>query len=331
MLLASCFTRSDAFGAAQVCSRQPVTAVTAGVGGMGQHSSRSRLAAGNISGGSSRLPAASMSMSADVEDGDVVVVVGASGGIGRLVTQSLASTGKYRVKGLVRNLEKAKEALSSTGSGGDDLEIELEQGDILDETSLGTAMKGAACVVACTGTTAFPSQRWNGGNTPDRVDNVAVGNMLRAAAAGGSLKRFVLLSSVGVTRADKFPFLILNAFGVLDAKAKGEAAVRRAAEEGGFSFSIVRPGQIKGDPFLAYSRAGGAAVSPDAPEKGSAKRMVSLRQGDTEAGDVNPSSVAEAFTQTVGQAAAAGKSFTVINSLGDAPSQETWDALFAKL
>ena len=58
-----------------------------------------------------------------------------------LSSASLASTGKYRVKGLVRNLEKAKEALSSPGGGGDDLEIELEQGDILDETSLGAAMK----------------------------------------------------------------------------------------------------------------------------------------------------------------------------------------------
>lgn len=48
-----------------------------------------------------------------------------------------------------------------------------------------------------------------------------------AFCSGGSLKRFVLLSSVGVTRADKFPFVILNAFGVLDAKAKGEAAVRK--------------------------------------------------------------------------------------------------------
>lgn len=45
--------------------------------------------------------------------------------------------------------------------------------------------------------------------------------------SGGKLKRFVLLSSVGVERADKFPFVILNAFGVLDAKAKGEEAVRR--------------------------------------------------------------------------------------------------------
>lgn len=52
---------------------------------------------------------------------------------------SLASTGKYKVKGLVRNLEKAKEALVSSTGG--DLEIELEQGDILDESSLVAAMK----------------------------------------------------------------------------------------------------------------------------------------------------------------------------------------------
>lgn len=59
-----------------------------------------------------------------------------------LSAASLASTGKYKVRGLVRNLEKAKEALSpGGGGGGDDLEIELKQGDILDEASLGAAMK----------------------------------------------------------------------------------------------------------------------------------------------------------------------------------------------
>ncbi|CAM9142102.1 unnamed protein product, partial [Laminaria digitata] len=169
--------------------------------------------------------------------------------------------------------------------------------------------KNAACVVACTGTTAFPSARWSSGNTPDAVDNVAVGNMLRAAAApsnhpdGGKLKRFVLLSSVGVERADKFPFVILNAFGVLDAKAKGEEAVRRAADEGGFSFSIVRPGQIKGEPFASYSANGGSSTpaGTEGPSGKAPKRMVSLRQGDEEAGDVNPSSVAAVFTQVGGR------------------------------
>ncbi|CAM9693569.1 unnamed protein product [Ascophyllum nodosum] len=277
-----------------------------------------------------------MSMSAtvagtEVVDGDTVVVVGASGGIGRLVIQSLAATGKYKVRGLVRNLEKAREALTEGGHLG----MELEQGNILDEPSLGAAMKNAACVVACTGTTAFPSARWAGGNTPDAVDNIAVGNMVRAAADpsnhpdGGRLKRFVLLSSVGVERADQFPFLILNAFGVLDAKAKGEETVRRAAEEGGFSYSIVRSGEIKGDPFVTYSPEG--AVSAPAGEARVPRRMVSLRRGDTEAGDVNPSSVAATFTQAVAQPGAASKSFTVVNVLGDEPTRKDWDNLFSDL
>lgn len=61
---------------------------------------------------------------------------------------SLATTGKYRVRGLVRSIEKAKEALGEdTG-----LEIELQQGDISDEKSLAEAMK--ASENRCSHTTA---------------------------------------------------------------------------------------------------------------------------------------------------------------------------------
>lgn len=76
----------------------------------------------------------------------------------------------------------------------------------------------------------------------------------------------------------------------------------RAAEEGGFSFSIVRPGQIKGDPFSSYSASGvkSTAAGTEGASGKAPKRMVSLRQGDEEAGDVNPSSVAAVFTQVGG-------------------------------
>ncbi len=36
-------------------------------------------------------------------------------------------------------------------------------------------------------------------------------------------------------------------------------------------------------------------------------------------------------TQAVSQPAAAGKSYTVVDKLGDIPTQETWDEIFAKL
>ncbi|CAN0158268.1 unnamed protein product [Discosporangium mesarthrocarpum] len=161
-----------------------------------------------------------------VHEGDIVVVVGATGGVGRLVTESLVATDLFKVRGVVRDLEKAEETLGGIKG------LELVEGDILRRESLDAAMKDASCVVACTGTTAFPSGRWAGGNTPDAVDNLAVINMLEAAtdpanhAEGAPLKRFVLLSSVGVGRRGSFPFSILNTFGVLDAKAKGEEAVR---------------------------------------------------------------------------------------------------------
>lgn len=77
----------------------------------------------------------------------------------------------------------------------------------------------------------------------------------------------------------------------------------RAADEGGFSFSIVRPGQIKGEPFASYSANGGSSTpaGTEGPSGKAPKRMVSLRQGDEEAGDVNPSSVAAVFTQVGGR------------------------------
>ena len=50
---------------------------------------------------------------------------------------SLASTGKYKVKALVRNLEKAKEVLAE-GLGPN---LELVQGNIVDEDSLNAAME----------------------------------------------------------------------------------------------------------------------------------------------------------------------------------------------
>lgn len=55
----------------------------------------------------------------------------------RLWMHSLAATGKYKVRGLVRNIDKAKEALGDEAGSG----VELQRGDILDEESLRPAMK----------------------------------------------------------------------------------------------------------------------------------------------------------------------------------------------
>ena len=67
-----------------------------------------------------------------------------------------------------------------------------------------------------------------------------------SANPAGALKRFCLMSSIGVTRRTSFPYIILNGGGVLDAKQKGEDAVTSAAQEFGFEYTIVRPGQLTG-------------------------------------------------------------------------------------
>ncbi|CAM9473437.1 unnamed protein product, partial [Phaeothamnion confervicola] len=255
-----------------------------------------------------------------VADGDVIAVVGATGGVGRLVTERLAALGRFRVRAVVRNPSKAAEFLSGLP------DVEVVQGSITDGKGMMAALAGAAGVVCCTGVTAFPSGRWAGGNTPDAVDNVGVETTVRAASEPpAALKRFVLLSSVGVERRAQFPFVILNAFGVLDAKAKGEEAVARCAGERGFSYSILRPGRLVGEPFTNPDMA--ALTRAEAP----GKLMVQMRQGDTLAGDIARGCVAEALVQALYQPGAANKAYTLVNVDGPLPSQPQWDDLFSSV
>ena len=58
-----------------------------------------------------------------------------------------------------------------------------------------------------------------------------------------------LLSSIGVERQSKFPFLILNLFGVLDAKLESEKIFAKRVKEIGSKSIIVRPGRLVGAPF----------------------------------------------------------------------------------
>ena len=88
-------------------------------------------------------------------------------------------------------------------------------------------------------------------NTPANVDARAneyiVDQWVKLAKV--PKKRVIMLSSIGVQRRDQMPFPILNACGVLNAKARGEAAIERAAADNGFSYTIVRPGQLFGGPY----------------------------------------------------------------------------------
>ena len=62
------------------------------------------------------------------------------------------------------------------------------------------------------------------------------------------LQRFVLVSSIGVERTDQMPFLILNLFGVLKFKRKGEQTLMTS----GLPYTVLRPGRLTDGPYTSY-------------------------------------------------------------------------------
>ena len=204
------------------------------------------------------------------------LVAGATGGVGQLVVARLLAAG-WRVRALVRSEAKARALFGSFSSSLEIVEADLRevfcsdtqlQGSgggapvppapltgatsllvsppsserpTLADSALAGLFESLDAVVCCTGTTAFPSARWEGDNGPRQTDEVGVRNLVAAVqSASPSLRRFVLVSSIGVSRTGQFPFLILNAFGVLSAKAAGE----KSLQDSGLPFTILRPGRL---------------------------------------------------------------------------------------
>lgn len=166
----------------------------------------------------------------------------------------------FQVRAVSRDPERIRSYFSGKPS------IELFRSELKGEgagAGLRTALEGAHGLVICTGTTAFPTRAWSpdgkrdvtmpvlralvearldlrkavaaldaqGFNTPRQIDalaNLAVLDAWRAAA-GDRRKRCVFMSSIGVQRRQQMPFPVLNACGVLDAKAEAEAALKADA------------------------------------------------------------------------------------------------------
>eukprot|EP00741_Cyanophora_paradoxa_P004376 tig00000796_g4247.t1 len=184
-----------------------------------------------------RAPSAPAPVSASSEE-RLVSVVGASGEVGRKVVEALLQRKEFRVRAVLgRGLSCEARARALFGD-----RVGYAEVDVFDPASVRRGLASSDAVVSCMGTTAFPTKKWDNGNTPERVDFEAVRNLVEGTPEG--LQDFVLHSSIGVQRRSSFPFTILNAFGVLDCKARGEAEVIRGARERGFAYSIVRPGQL---------------------------------------------------------------------------------------
>lgn len=270
-------------------------------------------------------PASPTNKKSPIATNDKVVIFGATGGVGQLVTKKLsARQGKnYQLCIAARDAVRAKETLDN-----DDInvvELNLVGDDKATDTDLQNAMQGATGVVVSVGTTAFPTKRWDGGNNPQAIDMEAVTRIANAASNVDTVRRVVLLTSVGVNRTKQMPFLILNLFGVLDAKRAGEDAVKSAANEAGFSYSIVRPGRLVGGPYTNLDLANLFKI------EGGAENGVDVAFGDELLGDCKRDACAEAVVQCLENESCVDLEFSLVSNENAALTDDGWSSAFTSM
>lgn len=169
--------------------------------------------------------------------GQRVLVAGAAGGVGQLTCANLLRQG-YAVRAVVRgdNGSKVPEG------------AEVVRADLRDSEQARGLAEGAEGCISCMGTTAFPTKRWKGGG-PEQTDFQAVSNLVGEMALHGNPgARFVLVSSAGVESPAAFPQSLLNLFGVLTWKRRGEMELERS----NLNWAILRPGRLIGGPWTSY-------------------------------------------------------------------------------
>jgi uncharacterized protein YbjT (DUF2867 family) len=257
---------------------------------------------------------------AAISPGDTVCVIGGTGGVGQLTIAKLDQKG-FNVRTTSRNKAKGEETIANKN-------VQVYELDLLskDTTALEKVIDGVSAVVISIGTTAFPTMKWRGGNTPSAIDDEAVTRIANVAfRKSESLKKIVLVTSVGIERTSEMPFVILNLFGVLDAKKKGEDAVVAAATRGGFDYAVVRPGRLVGGPY----------TNPDVAKllqvEGGAENGVALSAGDSLLGDCKRDACAEAVVQALTNEACKNKVFSIISTEETALTNEKWTAAFQSL
>jgi nucleoside-diphosphate-sugar epimerase len=304
-----------------------------------------------------RVAAAPQCMAAALEPGDKVAVVGASGNVGKLVALRLSDsfkvTGVSRNPSRVRDflpsdkvelaqadlddpaaLEKAlsgaqacvictgttafpTQAWSKSGEEGVFTKVLKALSDT--EEPMGEDLN-ALDIIKLRWQAMIRTLDGEGYNTPVNVDEKGTLAILKAweAAAGASRKRLVMLSSIGVQRRTQMPFPVLNACGVLDAKAAGEAAIQADAAAGGYAYTIVRPGQLFGGPYDNNYYLGTLFQL----DKDAETQDVEVARGDTLLGDTLRSTLAEVTAQLMESGSALDLDFAVVNQKGEPPSVE---------
>ena len=263
---------------------------------------------------------------------DLVLVAGAKGGVGQLAVAKLLEK-NLKVRVLTRNASKAENMFDS--------KVEVAVGDIRDIESLPAAMTNVTHIICCSGTTAFPSDRWDfesnpnfldyfglffnpeeakakAKNSPMKVDAQGISNLVEVAPK--DLKQFVFISSCGVERKSDFPYSILNSFGILDAKQQAENTIKNS----NLPYTIIRPGRLIDGPYTSYD------LNTLLRAKTDGKLDVVIGTGDKLTGDTSRIDVANACVECLNNSNCYNKAFEIVNK-GTRPSVVDWNSLFENI
>lgn len=238
-------------------------------------------------------------------------MAGATGGVGQLVCANLLDRG-YNVRALVRDTDKATAVLGRKEG------LQIRAADLREASGLSDVLAGVDAICWTIGTTAFPSSRWKGGNGPEATDLLGFQNLV--AALPSSIKRVVFTSSAGVERQDKFPFIILNLFGVLKFKRKAEELLQQS----GVPWVILRPGRLTDGPYTSYD------INTILKATSGSRQDVQLSAADDQAGEASRIAVAEAIVQLLSAEGVEGRKFSLTSREGGGPQQDAskWKTLF---
>lgn len=247
------------------------------------------------------------------QPGATILVAGATGGVGQLLSAKLLDRG-FNVRAMSRSQDKTRQLLGTAPN------LDVVYGDMRDPSTLGPAVDGVDAICCCTGTTAFPSKRWEGGNDPENADYIAVVNLITAAQQIKPLKRFIMTTSAGVERSGQFPWLILNAFGVLKYKRQAEQVL----EGSGLPFTIIRPNRLTDGPYTSYD------LNTLLKGISGSRQDVTLSLKDDLLGETSRIATAEAIVQALLNESTQGKAISITSKEGDGPGEdgEKWKVLF---
>jgi uncharacterized protein YbjT (DUF2867 family) len=156
----------------------------------------------------------------------MILVVGATGVVGGMITQGLLDQGK-EVRILVRrdspSSQLVQQGLATSAESLIDAGAQPVHGDLRDRASLDAAVEGVETMIS----TANSSMR-GGTDNPQSVDLEGNRNLIEAARDAG-VEHFIFISLLGADPNNPAPFV--------QAKAQSESALR----ESGMEYTILAP------------------------------------------------------------------------------------------